>query len=222
MTLEVYWGSGSPYVWRVLLGLEVKQIPYESKRLSFSEQDLKSAEFLAINPRGKVPAIKEGSFTLYESIAILRYLEDKEPKPLLFGETSAERGLIWCAIMECVSYVEPATGAFTAPIFFGQLEQKRDQVIRARKTTEKELTTINSRLTDKTYLVNDHLSAADIVLYPFIKFTARAAGKENTEEVSGSLRSIDKHYTALSEWCQRIEAIPGYDKTYPPHWKENQ
>lgn len=221
MTLEVYWGSGSPYVWRVLLGLEVKQIPYESKRLSFSEQDLKSAEFLAINPRGKVPAIKEDSFTLSESVAILRYLEDKEPQPPLFGKTAKERGSIWCAIMECVSYVEPATGNFTVPIFFGQLEEKRDKAIKARQATEREFATINSKLTESMYLVNDSLSAADIVLYPFIKFTARAAGKENTDEVSGTLRNIDEHYKALSEWCRRIEATPGYDKTYPPHWKEN-
>ena len=221
MTLVVYWGSGSPYVWRVLLGLEVKQIPYERKRLSFSEQDLKSAEFLAINPRGKVPAIKEGAFTLHESVAILRYLEDKEPQPSLFGKTAEERGSIWCAIMECVSYVEPATGNFTAPIFFGQLDEKRDKAIKARQATEKEFATINSSLTERTYLVNDSLSAADIVLYPFIKFTARAAGKENSDEVSGTLRNIDEHYKALSDWCRRIEAIPGYDKTYPPHWKES-
>ena len=221
MTLEVYWGSGSPYVWRVLLGLEVKQIPYESKRLSFSERDLKSPEFLAINPRGKVPAIKEGSFTLHESVAILRYLDDKEPQPPLFGKTAAERGSIWCAIMECVSYVEPAAGNFTAPIFFGQLEEKRDKAIKARQAAEKEFTTINTTLTERAYLVNDSITAADNVLYPFIKFTARAAGKENTDEVSGTLRNIDEHYEALSEWCRRIEAIPGYDNTYPPHWKES-
>ena len=208
-------------MWRVLLGLEVKQIPYESKRLSFSEQDLKSPEFLAINPRGKVPAIKEGAFTLHESVAILRYLEDREPQPPLFGETAAERGSIWCAIMECVSYVEPATGNFTAPIFFGQMKEKRDKVIKARQATEKEFATINSVLTERAYLVSDNLTAADIVLYPFIKFTARAAGKENTDVVSGTLRDIDEHYKALSGWCRRIEALPGYDNTYPPHWKES-
>ena len=174
MALEVYWGSGSPYVWRVLLGLEIKQIPYESKRLSFSEDDLKSAEFLAISPRGKVPAIREGSFTLYESIAILRYLEDKQPKPFLFGEEAAERGKIWCSVMETVSYVEPNIGGFAVPIFFDQLAEKRNDAIQARQAVEKELARINEELTQKVYLVNDRLSAADITLYPFIQFCVAA------------------------------------------------
>ena len=219
MTLEVYWGSGSPYVWRVLLGLEIKKIAYESKRLNFSEEELKSAEFLAISPRGKVPAIREGSFTLHESIAILRYLEDKQPEPSLFGKDVAERGHIWCSVMETVSYIEPNIGGFAAPIFFGQLTEKRNDVIQARQVVEKELTRINEVLNEKDYLVNNRISAADIALYPFIQFLVRAVGKENTEEVSGTLRNIEMHYPSLQAWCKRIEAIPGYERTYPPHWK---
>jgi glutathione S-transferase len=36
MALELYWGSGSPYSWRVLLALEYKQLAYESHELQFS------------------------------------------------------------------------------------------------------------------------------------------------------------------------------------------
>ena len=39
-------------------------------------------------------------------------------------------------------------------------------------------------------------------------------------EVSGNLRSIDDNYPAIGAWCKKIESIPGYEKTYPPHWKE--
>ena len=222
MTIEVYWGSGSPFAWRVLLGLEVKQIPYESKRLSFSDKDLKSDQFLAINPRGKVPAIRDDSFALHESIAILRYLEDKQPEPPLFGESAAERGMIWCSIMECVNYIEPNINGFAGPIFFGQLAEKRHEAIQARQTVEKELARINAAVAGRDYLVSNRLSAADISLYPFIQFVARAAAKENTDEVSGSLRNISAHYPSVSAWRKRIEAIPGYERTYPPHWREKE
>ncbi|MGR9088023.1 MAG: glutathione S-transferase family protein, partial [Gammaproteobacteria bacterium] len=50
MTIEVYWGRRSPYSARVLLALEIKRIPYVSRRLNFSESDLNSADFLAIKP----------------------------------------------------------------------------------------------------------------------------------------------------------------------------
>ena len=220
MSLEVYWGSGSPFAWRVLLALEVKQIPYESKRLNFSDEDLKSAEFLTISPRGKVPAIRDGEFTLSESIAILRYLEDKQPQPVLFGDSATERGQIWCSIMECVSYLEPLVIGFARPVFMNQLAGKRNSVIAARGQIEKELSRLENTLNDSEYLVNNRLSAADITFYTPLKFVARVAAKENTAEISASLRDIAQHYPNISAWCKRIETIPGYDRAYPPHWKE--
>ena len=38
MAMEVFWGSGSPYAWRVLLALEYKHLPYLSHLLQFSKQ----------------------------------------------------------------------------------------------------------------------------------------------------------------------------------------
>ena len=38
MAIEIYWGSGSPYSWRVLLALEYKRLAYDSHLLQFSKQ----------------------------------------------------------------------------------------------------------------------------------------------------------------------------------------
>jgi glutathione S-transferase len=219
MALEVYWGSGSPFAWRILLALEIKQISYESKRLSFSDSDLKSDAFLAINPRGKVPAIRDGEFSLSESIAILCYLEAKYPEPALFKGTAAEQGLIWCSIMECLNYLEPQMSRFAGTIFSGQLPKKREEALDSRLTIEQELTRINQTLSNSDFLASKALSAADIVVYPVIQLLLRAAHKDNAEEVAGTLRDIAKYYPALSGWCKKIEAIPGFERTYPPHWK---
>ena len=61
MSLDFYNGSGSPFAWRVWLALEHKQVPYQIKTLSFDRREHRTPEFLAINPRGKVPAIVDGS-----------------------------------------------------------------------------------------------------------------------------------------------------------------
>ena len=105
MTLQIYWGSGSPYAWRVLLAAELKRIPYESKLLEFSKGDLKTPEFLALNPRGKVPVIRDGDFVLAESTAILAYLDRKHPEPPLFGRTAEEAGRVGQAVSEFEAYV---------------------------------------------------------------------------------------------------------------------
>ena len=56
MDLIFHWMSGSPFAWRVMLALEYKGLTYESRRKDPSKREHKSDDYLAINPRGKVPA----------------------------------------------------------------------------------------------------------------------------------------------------------------------
>src|SRR5262249_60015363 len=95
MPLTFYYGSGSPFSWKVWLALEHKRVPYELKLLSFQAGDLRKPEYLAINPRHKVPSIVDDGLALYESSVIVEYLEDRYPgsgEPLWPREPSA-RGL---------------------------------------------------------------------------------------------------------------------------------
>ena len=108
MTLEVIWGSGSPFAWRVLLTLEVKGLGYELRLIQFSREEQRSPEHLALNPRGKVPVLRDGDYVLSESLAIMAYLDRKHPEPPLFGRSAEEKGLIWKAISECDNYSVPA------------------------------------------------------------------------------------------------------------------
>jgi len=108
MAMEVFLISGSPFVWRVLLALEIKRAAYTTRLLERSKNEHKTPDYLALNPRGKVPTLKDGDFILSESLAILAYLDRKIPEPPLFGRTPAETGRIWQAISEWTSYVEPA------------------------------------------------------------------------------------------------------------------
>src|SRR5215472_10687278 len=106
--VEIYWISGSPFSWRVLLTAEVKSIPYEGKLLEASKGEHKTPEFLAINPLGRVPAIRDGNFTLHESLAIMIYLDRKYPNPPLFGRTAEEAGQIFQCISEFISDFGPS------------------------------------------------------------------------------------------------------------------
>jgi Glutathione S-transferase, N-terminal domain len=56
MAIELFWGSGSPYSWRVLLALEFKRLRYESRLLDLSKLEHRSADMLKLNPRGRVMA----------------------------------------------------------------------------------------------------------------------------------------------------------------------
>ena len=93
MAIDVYWASGSPYSWRVLLALEHKGLEYRSHLLSIDMQEHKSPHMLALNPRGRVPTLKDGDYVVFESLAVLYYLDRKYPARPLFGD-SAEEGAV--------------------------------------------------------------------------------------------------------------------------------
>ena len=92
MDHELFWISGSPYAWRVQLALEYKGVPYVSRRLDAGKQEHRAPAFLALNPRGKVPVLKTGDATLYESVAIIAFLDRAHPAVPLLGQTAQEHG----------------------------------------------------------------------------------------------------------------------------------
>ena len=72
--------SGSPFVRRTELVLTEKGVDYKLITLSRADGDLQSSQHLARNPRGRVPVMEHGELTLYESQAIVEYLEDYGPQ----------------------------------------------------------------------------------------------------------------------------------------------
>lgn len=219
MALEVYWGSGSPFSWRVLLTLEVKGLKYESKLLEFSKQEHKSPEYLKLNPRGKVPTLKDGDFVLYESLAIMAYLDKKYPEPPLFGRAPQETGLVWRAISEAESYLIGPGSQVGKPIFFGKGLEKTDEIQAAAAAIREELRRIDTALARSDWLVGSQISAADIALFPLIQIILRAAAKDAAKPLKLGLLPLGQTYPAVAAWVKRIEALPGYERTYPPHWR---
>jgi len=219
MTLELWTGSGSPYAWRVQLALAYKGLPYTNHVIEFSKREHRSPEFLARNPRGKVPVLKHGDLVLYESSAILAWLEASYPSPPLFGRTPDVTGRIWQRLAEVDNYLSPRGHDFYRPVFFGDVTAKRRDIERAAGALHLELAGLESLVAAHPYLAGDHISAADLAAYPLLQTTLRAANKPAVADFELELLPFAEHYPALAAWMTRIEALPGYDDTYPPHWR---
>lgn len=216
MTIDFYAGSGSPYVWRVWLALEHKAIPYELHLLSFQAGDLSKPEFLAINPRHKVPAIVDDGFALYESPAIVRYLEDAYPDSgkSLFPGTATTRALTNRMIAETDAYVAPAIEHLVDEILFKpEAERSADAIAQARAALGEELTHFERDVAGD-YLASDAVSAADFSLYPLLALARRMQAKfVSSLDLDGIVGP------KLGSWEKRIEALPYFAKTIPPHWR---
>lgn len=215
MAITFYCASGSPPAWRVWLALEHKRLPYTLRMLSFSGGDLKSEDFARLNPRRKVPVLTDGDFTLYESIAIVEYLDDRYPDAgdgRLFPEDLKARALTRRLIQEVDHYLAPAVGPMLREVFYKPEEERDGAVIAAgREKLAAELRLFEGELRGD-YLVGP-VTAADHALYPMLALTVRADLKDPRTNVRGLIGP------KLADWMGRIEALPYYEKTYPPHWK---
>ncbi len=220
MALELYWGSGSPYSWRVQLALEYKRVPYESHLLQFEKQEHKSPQMLRMNPRGRVPVLRDGDFVVFESLACLIYLDRKYPEPPLFGRTPEEAASIMRVINEYQAYVEAPLLQIVSAVFFETLDEKIEEVTRATHVMAGEARTIENRLSASDWLVGEHVSAADMVVFPQIMLLLRALEKRDAGDLRTRFLPMEQHYPAIARWIQRVEQLPGYEKTYPPHWRE--
>jgi glutathione S-transferase len=217
--LELYWGSGSPFAWRVMLTLEVKGLAYQSRLLEFSKGDHKAAGFLKLNPRGKVPLLKDDDFVLNESLAIMAYLDKKYPEPPLFGTSPEETGLIWRAVMETEAYLLSAGDKVIRPVFFGKGLDQTEKIQQAAQAVRQELQRIDRELSGSAWLVGKQISAADISLFPLVQTILRAARKDAAKSLKLELLPLADTFPNLSAWVRRIETLPGYERTYPPHWR---
>ena len=218
--LEFFWGSGSQPAWSAMLALEVKGVPYQSRLLSFSAGDTKTPEFLALNPRHKVPVIRDGGFVLNESLAILVYLDQKFANVPLFGRSAEDAGLVWRAISEFQSYLHPALNAdVVRPIYQGKVEEQRAQIEAQMHVVHEELAKYEAALGRQSWLVGNALSAADLVVFPHFMSLLRAATRPAAAGLKLGILPLEQVYPQIAAWQKRIEALPGYDKTFPPHWR---
>jgi glutathione S-transferase len=220
MAYEVYWGSGSPYSWRVLLALTVKQVPYESKLLQFSRGDHKTPEFLAMNPRGRLPVLKDGAHVVYESVAILSYIEKLHPTPNLLGEGAAETGAIWQAISEVDAYLCPLQEELVATVFQDETKGLEEELRAIAAQVREEIALYEGRLAQSRYLAGPRLTAADLVLYPTLMLIGRIGTRAPALDLGLGLENLRASHPNVDRWARTIEALPGYDATYPPHWRK--
>ncbi len=214
MSLVLYYGSGSPWAWRAQLALEHKALPYERKVLSFSAGDTLKPEFVALNPRHRVPVLVDGDFVLYESNAIVEYLDEAYPgrgAPLFPGDART-RAHVRRLIDEVDNYFDKAVDPVIEQAFYTKSEERDAKKLEAARDGVIAEYAMFTKAMRGDYLAGP-LSAADNAFYPLVAFMRRCETK------MPELGSDNWLTPELRLWKKRIEALPYLEKTIPPHWK---
>lgn len=218
-TTECYFISGSPPCWTVMLALGAKGITYEPRRLSNTKGEQKDEAFLAVNPRGNVPVLVDGDVAVRETNAILAYLDLAYPDPPLFGTTPAEAASIWQIVCETDARLRTPIGNVTRPIFRGRAGEMASEISQMIGPVHKELAAVEQSLGETGFLAGDRLSAADLAVYPALMQLDRGATREDAGALNLDVLPWAETHPGIAAWMARMEALPGYDDAYPPHWR---
>ncbi|MGC3938897.1 glutathione S-transferase family protein [Roseobacter sp. EG26] len=167
------------------IALEEMGIPYEAHTVTLSDADVKSPEFLSLNPNNKIPAIIDPNgpdgtpLTLFESGAILIYLAEKSGK--LIGSNATEKAHIIQWVMFQMGGLGPMFGqlGFFSKFAGSQWEDKRPQQ-RYIDEAKRLLGVLDGALEGKTWIAGDY-SVADIAIAPWL----RALDFYETKDVVG-------------------------------------
>ncbi len=153
-TIHLYGFAGSTYVRSAMIACEQLGLDWDLKPLEFGQ-----ASHLALHPFGKMPALQHGSVDLYETAAILSYLNDlAEGAPLIPTEPLA-RARMWQLISICIDYAYPALVKATFADDTSQIDtEPADRCLAAIETLVK----------SGACLTGDRLSLADLVFEPML------------------------------------------------------
>ncbi len=196
---------GSPYLRSALLGLEEKQLAYRLAALPFGAA--RTPEYLRLHPFGRIPALEHDDFCLYETQAMLRYVDSLSPhNPLQPKDAKAAARMNQIAgIVDW--YVFPQiTVKITAERLMSQMfwgrgpdEKAVADAVPAARVCIQELARLKGAA---PFVTGDSISMADLMLAP--QLTMFRLTQEGQSLLEG---------TGLSEWIDSMGARPSMQAT---------
>lgn len=184
-----------PFAQKVRIVLAEKELEYETVFVDLRKGEQRTAEFLKLNPYGRVPVLIDEEVVVYDSTLINEYLEDEYPHPSLMPEDSAGRARVRTLEDFCDNSFLPSAGFVQAELGKPEEDQDADRLQRYRKGLSDGLVRLESFLTGREYLAND-FSLADVAFVPAVMNLSRLG-----VEVDPRLRNV-------LAWIARLRQRP--------------
>jgi glutathione S-transferase len=202
--MELYFGRFSGNSARAAFGLYEAGAPFQPHLLDTRAGENRSAAYLAVNPMGKIPALVDGAFKLWESNAINWYAAEKFPRAHLVPASIEGRARVQRWLFFQSAHVSPAC----IPVFratnarvqaFWQTSGDPQATEAARKELARYLPVLEAGLADREWLERD-FSLADVAYAPHVMLVAEGGFDFSP-------------YPGVRAWLERMEARPAWRKT---------
>jgi len=164
--MKLYWSPRSRSFSSLWLMEETGQ-PYERVLTDIATGAQKTSEYLAINPMGKVPALKDGEATLAEAAAICAYVAERYPQAKLApppGDPRRAKFLHWLFFVP--GCIEPAMVQIATKI-------EMNSVAAGWGDAKRVFDVLDAALDKGPWMLGDSFSAADVMIGSALNFSVR-------------------------------------------------
>ncbi len=193
--MKIYHSPGSRSV-RVIWLFEELGLPYELVQFKLGAPEMRSPDYLKVHPMGRVPALEDGSQTIFESGAIIQYVVAK------YGDGALEPDVAFPEFGNYLQWLHYAEGMLmpqvnilvVETIFLSEERRNQVNIDRAMKLLNRMLVAVDAHMEGRDYLAGE-FSAADIM-------TGHACS------VSRRLGADVSELPNLSAYIDRVEARP--------------
>ncbi|MCC6648422.1 MAG: glutathione S-transferase N-terminal domain-containing protein [Polyangiaceae bacterium] len=201
--MKVYGFPGSTCTRAVLCALHEKGAPYEFVNVDLTKGEHKAPAHVARQPFGVIPSIDHDGFTLYESRAITRYLDEVLPGASLTPKDPKQRAMMeqWISVES--SYFTPSAMKAILNIWFASLkggQPDKDVVAAGVAGIVPALDVLDRALADKEHLCGA-FSLADIAYAPYLQYL-------HDMGIAGGV--TERRHVAA--WWARVSARPSWQK----------
>lgn len=200
--MKIYGHPQSACTRKVLLALAEKDSSATLMPVDLATGQHKRPEHLSLHPYGKVPVLEHEGFVLYESAAIIRYLDVVLPGRSLTPGSAEGRARMdqWLSVE--ASYVGGPSWAIMSQLVMAPLfGQKPDLGIveQGRRELSLTLDLLDRALAARTFLAGDSFSLADVTYMPCLQFL-----QDNWQ------RDLIEARPSLAAWWLRVRARPSW------------
>ncbi len=209
MPVVLYGPAYSTYTRTARLALEEKGVAYDLREVDTLAGEGQKAEHLARHPWGKVPVLEHDGFSLYETVAIARYVDEAFPGPALMPSDAKRRARVAqvCSVLDSYGWQPMVITVFVQRVVVPMRGGKPDQgaIDAALPQAGRVLAAVEGLMDGGEFLIGGALSLADLHLAPILDYFAR------TEDGRAALA----RHPRLSAWWGRTERRPSVGRTRP-------
>ncbi len=205
--LIIYGSPLSTYVRVARMAAEEKGVSYELREIDFGSDDLR-----ALHPFAKIPVMRHGDIVIWETAAIVSYIDDAFDGPPLQPQDALARARMWQWVSAINDYIDQTMiREYVLSYVRAQMSGEapdREAIDAVLPEVERQLGVIDVALAEHDYLAGDEFSIADLFLAPILTYVSKMPEGGEMLAKCANIRRAGAAVTARASYTKTMPPLP--------------